>query len=136
MRFLRSPGNDGGQIRLCQALVTIPTAGFSSLNLAQAVMVVCYELVFASVPGTGRKAPRLAGPSERKLLTTELDALLVDIGFQNPENPDYWPGRMQQFLDRLLLEAGEVALLRGVIRQVRRSLESGGKEGRAGVRSP
>ncbi|MGD9121940.1 MAG: RNA methyltransferase, partial [Desulfobacterales bacterium] len=31
-------------LRLCHRLVTIPTAQFSSLNLAQAVMIICYEL--------------------------------------------------------------------------------------------
>ena len=31
-------------LQLCHDLVNIPTAGFSSLNLAQAVMVMCYEL--------------------------------------------------------------------------------------------
>ena len=34
-------------IQFCHALVNIPTEGFSSLNLAQAVMVVCYEISVA-----------------------------------------------------------------------------------------
>ena len=34
-------GLTNAELRLCHALVTIPTAEFASLNLAQAVIVVC-----------------------------------------------------------------------------------------------
>lgn len=47
-------------LRLCHELVNIPTADFSSLNLAQAVMVMCYELFKASREETKSHAPRLA----------------------------------------------------------------------------
>ena len=47
-------------IRLCHELVNIPTAEFSSLNLAQAVMVVCYELRRYNQPEGKTFVPRLA----------------------------------------------------------------------------
>jgi len=43
-----SSGLTNAELGLCQAVVTIPTAEFSSLNLAQAVMLFCYEMFLAS----------------------------------------------------------------------------------------
>jgi len=43
---------------------TIPTASFASLNLAQAVMVVCYELFLASAVSSSENLPRLANRFE------------------------------------------------------------------------
>ena len=53
-------GLSNEDLRLCHELVNIPTAEFSSLNLAQAVMVICYELFTAGRPLTEPNAPRLA----------------------------------------------------------------------------
>ena len=45
------------ELRLCHSLVTIPTACFASLNLAQAVMVICYELLSATLPVSKTATP-------------------------------------------------------------------------------
>ena len=52
------------ELRLCHQLVTIPTADFSSLNLAQAVMVLCYELFTAGKEQIKAFTPRLASRIE------------------------------------------------------------------------
>jgi tRNA/rRNA methyltransferase len=44
----------------CHVLVNIPTNEFSSLNLAQAVMVVCYELFKTTIEKSSGFMPRLA----------------------------------------------------------------------------
>jgi tRNA/rRNA methyltransferase len=36
------------EIRRCHVLINIPTADFSSINLAQSVMIICYEIYQAS----------------------------------------------------------------------------------------
>jgi tRNA/rRNA methyltransferase len=41
-------GLTNSQLRLCQSLVNIPTTTFSSINLAQSVMILCYELFIAT----------------------------------------------------------------------------------------
>ena len=57
-------GLTNDDLRFCQTLVTIPTAGFKSLNLSHAVMVLCYELLLArleddvEVPAEARQHPR------------------------------------------------------------------------------
>src|SRR5579864_3140398 len=55
------------ELKLCQRLVTIPTApGYPSLNLAQAVMLVAYELMMAGgTARAGRRRGRDDGAAER-----------------------------------------------------------------------
>jgi len=45
-----------------------PTADFSSLNLAQAVMIVCYEVFLANFKPQRRDIPRLADSQELELM--------------------------------------------------------------------
>jgi tRNA/rRNA methyltransferase len=105
-------------IRLCHSLVTIPTADFSSLNLAQAVMVLCYELARAGRPQGGGFSPRMATRHELDGMFDQLREILVRISFINAENPDYWLNNLRRFFTRLQLRAGEVAIIRGLCRQV------------------
>jgi tRNA/rRNA methyltransferase len=105
-------------IRLCHTLVTIPTADFSSLNLAQAVMVMCYELAQAGRQDGGGFSPRMATRHELDGMFDQLRDILVRISFINSENPDYWLNNLRRFFTRLQLRAGEVAIIRGLCRQV------------------
>jgi len=105
-------------IRLCHALVNIPTAEFSSLNLAQAVMIICYELFKASL-GPGReKVPRLAERHELEGMYKQLQEILIRVDFIQPDNPDYWMNNMRRFFNRLPLRAKEVRIIRGICRQI------------------
>ncbi|MGD9098296.1 MAG: RNA methyltransferase [Desulfobacterales bacterium] len=122
------------EIRLCHALVNIPTDAFASLNLAQAVMVMCYEVFTARTTEDGGFAPRLATRHELDGMYAKLRDILVRISYINPENPDYWMNRLRRFFTRLQLRAREVSMIRGMIRQVewyaRKNYEDGLKEGR------
>lgn len=112
-------GLSNEDIRLCHELVTIPTAEFSSLNLAQAVMVICYELFTAAgkdVPESA--APRLATRHELDGMYDQLRDILVRISYINPENPDYWMNKIRRFFTRMQLKAGEVSIIRGICRQI------------------
>jgi tRNA/rRNA methyltransferase len=99
-------------------LVNIPTDKFSSLNLAQAVMVVCYELFKTSIEKTSGFIPRLATHHELEGMYDQLKEILVRINFLNPENPEYWLNNIRQFFSRLPLRSKEVNLVRGICRQI------------------
>lgn len=105
-------------LRHCHDLVTIPTDNFSSLNLAQAVMILCYELFSACRGSQPRKTPRLATRHELDGMYAQLKEILVRISYLNPENPDYWMIRVRKFFTRLQLRAGEVSIIRGLCRQI------------------
>jgi tRNA/rRNA methyltransferase len=105
-------------IRLCHELVNIPTAEFSSLNLAQAVMVVCYELRRCNQPGGETFVPRLANRHELDGMYAQLKDILVRISYIQPENPDYFMNNLRHFGTRLKLRAKEVSIIRGICRQI------------------
>ncbi len=111
-------GLTNDEIRFSHTLVNIPTAEFSSLNLAQAVLVVCYELFRAGLPETKRHVPRLASRFELDAMYAQLADTLVKISYINPENPAYWVDNLRQFFGRYPLRAKEVAIIRGICRQI------------------
>ena len=106
------------ELRLCHTLVNIPTAEFSSLNLAQAVMILCYELFLAGIPESIAATPRLASRKELDGMYAQVKDILVRINYINPENPDYWMNRLRFFFSRIHLKAAEVSIIRGICRQI------------------
>ena len=105
-------------IRFCDLLVNIPTAEFSSLNLAQAVMIMCYELFRYSCGKPGEFAPRLANRHELEAMYEQLKDALIRISFINPDNPDYFMNNLRHFFSRMQLRAKEVRIVRGICRQI------------------
>jgi tRNA/rRNA methyltransferase len=111
-------GLSNAQLRHCHTIVTIPTARFSSLNLAQAVMILCYEIFLAFQEPEPRPLPRLADKFELEGMYDHLRDVLMKIGFINPQNPEHWMLNIRRFLSRMPLRAREVRIIRGVCRQM------------------
>jgi len=105
-------------LRYCDALVTIPTAGFSSINLAQAVMIMVYEIFIAASDQKEGFTPRLATTGELEAMYIHLKTTLTKINFINPENPDYWMTSIRRFFSRVQLRGRDVQLIRGICRQI------------------
>ncbi len=132
-------GLSNEQLRYCHTIATIPTARFSSLNLAQAVMIVCYELFIADTAKPLESPPRLANKFELEGMYRHLKDVFLKIGFINPQNPEHWMLNIRRFLSRLPLRAGEVRVIRGVCRQIdwyTEQLEKMRREGRVGGTGP
>jgi tRNA/rRNA methyltransferase len=116
-------GLSNQETMLCGRLVTIPTAGeATSLNLAQAVLLVCYE-IFKKAQGVtehpgGVPPSRAATHAEREALFAALTETLLAIDFLKPDNPDYWMLPVRRFIDRVGLRRQEFNMLMGVCRQV------------------
>ena len=112
-------GLSNDQLRFCHTIATVPTASFSSLNLAQAVMIVCYELFLANdrTP-QDTPIPRLANSFELEGMYDHLRAMLSKIGFLDPQNPEHWLLNIRRFLARVPLRAREVRIIRGICRQM------------------
>lgn len=108
------------ELRLCHAVVTIPTSReFTSLNLSHAVMILCYEIFIASSAVSSTEVtPKLALSSELEGMYGQIKTLLADVGFLNPENPDYWMMHLRRFFNRAGLLSREVKIVRGICRQL------------------
>lgn len=109
------------EIFLCQLLLTIPAdPRHGSLNLAQAVAVVLYELRVSAVPPQVRSSRRLAKVEELRGLLSHLKAVLGEVGFLDPSNPQRGLEELKAILLRAQLDSKEVRLLRGVLRAIER----------------
>jgi tRNA/rRNA methyltransferase len=111
-------GLSNEHLRYCHTIVTIPTSRFSSLNLAQAVMIICYEIFWASRTSPEAVIPRLADKFELEGMYEHLKQVLTKIGFINPQNPEHWMLNIRRFLSRFPLRAREVRIIRGICRQI------------------
>lgn len=119
------------ELPYCHALVTIPTApGCASLNLAQAVLVLAYEIWLARHPDP-RFEPRLANTRELESMYAMLKETLVKINFISHQNPDYWMLNVRRLFSRHGLRAREAQVIKGICRQidwyVRHRLAEGGR---------
>jgi tRNA/rRNA methyltransferase len=111
-------GLSNEHLRYCHTITTIPTSLFASLNLAQAVMVVAYEILLASQEASENYIPRLANKFELEGMYDHLKSVLTKIGFINPQNPEHWMLNIRRFLSRTPLRARDVRIIRGICRQI------------------
>jgi len=118
-----SSGLANDEIALCQSLVTIPTAkAHTSLNLAQAVMVVAYELTRAAasnVQSSSQPQRKIADTDQRERFYHELKEILTRIGFMKGTQGTHVLADLRRIFGRADLDAREIRILRGIIRQVR-----------------
>ena len=106
------------ELGYCHTAVTIPTGKCTSLNLAQAVMVICYEIFVAGKDLSPPFTPRLASFYELEGMYEHLKEVLIKIDFIDPKNPDYWFQNIRRFFSRLKLLSREVKIIRGICRQL------------------
>ena len=102
----------------CQTLVHIPaSAEFSSLNLAQAVQVVAYELFMTSKRQTGKiRTEKPATNQDREGLYEHLERAAVESEFFDPASGSRLPTRLRRLFSRVPdLEREEVNILRGLL---------------------
>jgi len=116
------PENTGltnDDLDLCQFYSTIPTADFSSLNLAQAVAVHCYELYMAVVFGNSQPAPLtdFANSFDLEGMYGHISEALSEITFLDNNNQTYWMRSIRRFLGRVQLTKKEASLIRGICRK-------------------
>ncbi|MFQ5895436.1 MAG: RNA methyltransferase [Nitrospinota bacterium] len=121
------------ELSLCQNLLLIPAdERLPSLNLAQAVMVVAYELFLAAAATPPPKAPTLARSAELEALFDHMRESLLEVGFLDPQNPERVLGALRRMLGRAGLDPEEVRTLRGLFRQLSWYILRKKREGRDG----
>ncbi|HPX89415.1 MAG TPA: RNA methyltransferase [Methylophilaceae bacterium] len=103
----------------CQVLATIPAnPDYTSLNLAQAVQVMCYEVRMAVTEGQlhyDEKPAELASQEDLERFYAHMQEVLTQIGYINPRAPKKLFERIRRIYSRARLEKEEVNLLRGIL---------------------
>jgi len=135
-------GLSNEELNYAQKFMRIPTdAGYPSLNLASAVAISCYELtqnqqrkndteMLPSLENTIEKTD-----SENELAPIEvvegyyeqLESLLLSIEYLYPHTAVSRMEKFRQMYNRAQLRTKEVAMLRGILRQMQWALKQSGK---------
>ena len=117
-------GLTNDDLKFCKFTSNIPTADFTSLNLAQAVAIHCYELyhgLLFSKPSSTAFTPKQATTREMEGMYSHLEELLREIEFlreeQDKGEDDYWMNSIRKFFSRQSLQAKEVKMIRGFCKQ-------------------
>jgi len=104
------------ELMLCQHTAAIPTNDtFPTMNLAQSACVFCYELSAITPRAIARDLPS-AEIVER--LHQRARELLLEAGFLHENNPDRIYDDLRAIAGRADLDAREVTILLGMIRQI------------------
>lgn len=107
------------EVALCRWQSTIPTADeYGSLNLAQAVLIFCYELHKKTDATSVPEARQLADSATMESMYRQMEQTLLRIGFLNPENPAHIMRTLRRIYSRAELDDREVAVLRGMLSQI------------------
>lgn len=112
-------GLTGEELDRCHRLVHVPTdPAQPSLNLAQAVLLLAYELRLASLAaGASPAAEEAATAGALERAVGELRGALLEIGYLDPSSPDRILTELRRLLARARPTPREVLLLRGLARQ-------------------
>jgi tRNA (cytidine32/uridine32-2'-O)-methyltransferase len=119
-----SRGLTNDELQKCHYHVNIPTGKeYSSLNLAMAVQVICYEILQSSLAADEISAKanwdvKFANSGDMEHLFTHLEETLIEVKFHDPENPRQLMTRIRRMFNRIRLDQMEVNILRGFLTAV------------------
>jgi TrmH family RNA methyltransferase len=118
------------ELDLCHKMVVIPSnPDFSSLNLAAAVQIICYELCKQAQAGEGLSRSGIADQDSLPVsiealdhFYTHLGEVLVQTGFLDPLKPRRLMRRLKLLFNRANMDQNEYNILRGILTSVQESL--------------
>jgi tRNA/rRNA methyltransferase len=141
-------GLSNEDVERCSVLAHIPAnPAYSSLNLAQAVQVLAYELRTAylgadvtgaagSAGGAGAaanadsSAGALAPSDDIERMYVHLENALIALDFLDPANPKKLMSRLRRLFARSGLEREEVNIVRGIAKHILLKVKAGKDEAR------
>jgi TrmH family RNA methyltransferase len=130
-------GLSNEELEQCHYLVQIPSvADFSSLNLAAAAQILCYELRRTwlagdhAVPGAAlpkRPSELPVDAQAMRLFYAHLERTLIDLDFLDPDKPKRLMRRLHRLFNRVELNESEYNILRGVFTAAQAAVKKAGK---------
>jgi tRNA/rRNA methyltransferase len=106
------------ELSLCHLYVRLPSSeSFPSLNLSQAVMLICYEL-FQSSTTIDESPVQLAQAEQIEKMFEHMEKTLMDIGFLDANHPKGIMRVLRRLFGRGQMEEREVRILQGICSKV------------------
>jgi tRNA (cytidine32/uridine32-2'-O)-methyltransferase len=127
-------GLENEELARCHAMVRIPSVDdFSSLNLAQAVQVMAYELRVASLGENIPAPPPLhdeppADAAQMERFYEHLAQTLDDIDFHKGRSPTMIMLRLRKLFQRAQMDERELRMLHGILADAQRMAKLAGEK--------
>ena len=117
------------ELQLCNLHLNIPTSeAYSSLNLAMAVQIVCYELrmvmelpALPSADDEHWDTPFSSNENMERFYT-HLEETLVDLEFLDQAAPRQLMSRLRRLYSRVRLDEMELNILRGILTETQKKV--------------
>ena len=125
-------GLNNDELQLGHFHVQIPAEeNCSSLNLAAAVLVICYELYKLSLRSNSKELIKDQDHWDQKLATNgeveyfykHLERVMIAIDFHDPENPRQLIQRVRRLFNRIRIDVMEMNILRGILSNVENAIK-------------
>lgn len=119
------------ELQLANYHIQIPAnPDYCSLNLSQAVQILCYEIQMAFdefnqenfLQNKSDQVSEYANNQESEKFYQHLEELLIQIKLINPEKPMQTMSNLRRLFSRARLEKLEVKLLRGILSSIQKKL--------------
>lgn len=134
-------GLSNEELQRCNYHVHIPSnPDYGSLNLAMAVQVITYEIRMDYLlnsdeerqselnsmlaPGDEGWDEEIATTEEVEGLIQHMEQVMIDVEFQNPENPRHLVPRLRRLYQRCRMSKIEVNIMRGFLKSLTKALNS------------
>ena len=116
-------GLSNEDIELCSAAMHIPTtAKQPSINLAQAVILTCYELARGQVPPRGKSALKMATFEQTEIVVNELNKLMQAANFRQDYTATQRKALIRKFFQRGALSKDDLFFLKKFAAKLRGKL--------------
>lgn len=116
------------ELAICHSQIIIPANPvYSSLNIASAVQLICYDLRLAALEfieisttslqaiNPKRDKETLADASDMELFYEHLERLMLKIEFLDPKQPKLLMQRLRRLFNRSQVNEQELNILRGIL---------------------
>ena len=110
------------EIEVCNLIIYIPTnEKYPSLNLAQSVLIVCYEIFNKFIKVSLSEDEKIFLPEirEKEDFFKRLRKFLFEIDYMTENDADFKMRGLRRFFNRFFMTKKELHMLLGVMRQVR-----------------
>ena len=111
-------------VDLCQLIAAVPAnPNYASLNVAQTVQVVAYEVMMqaGAFEIADHPARTRASVGEIDQLLRHIERAAITAHYLDPASPKRFTTRMQRFFTRARMEPEEIALLHGLLNALEKS---------------
>ena len=124
------------ELLMCHYHAFIPSnEGYTSLNLAQAVQIVAYEVFKQYLSHNDAKTLPTQNHIREKASTKEVQSFYDElahkmqvVGFLNPDKPGHVVDKLKRLFQRAQLESQEINILRGFLGQIDKKSQSSNED--------